>query len=51
MARGKNKKKLFNMFNLAEHEFPLLIETQILKSKDCSCFKTLRCCIYPVTKG
>ena len=28
-------------------KFNLLITIKMLKSKDCSCFITLKCCIYP----
>ena len=31
-------------------EFQLLIKGQMLKYKDFSCFKTLRCCFYPANK-
>ena len=31
-------------------KFELFIKGEMMKNKDCSCFKTLRCCIYPGNK-
>ena len=31
-------------------EFHLLVETKMIKNKDCSWFLTLTCCIYPADK-
>ena len=42
--------KHFSCSTQLSMKFQLPIKTKILKNKDCSCFKTQRCCIYPANK-
>ena len=42
--------KAFSMLKSIEHETQLPIKSKMVKNKDCSCFRTLRCCMYPAHK-
>ena len=42
--------KLFSCSNQLSMKLQLLLKTKMLKVKSFTCFKTLRCCIYPAYK-
>ena len=42
--------KLFSCSTQLSMKFQMLIKTKILTNKEVSCFKSLRCCIYPTHK-
>ena len=50
MRSGPEIIKLFSCSTQLSMKFQRLIKTKILTNKEVSCFRSLRCCIYPANK-